>query len=66
MIIRNCLGHGSILINCSPEIDNKIKTCGHFFILFSLSFLIEKQKLCQTKENDQDRQKTHRTHAYCV
>ena len=52
MIIRNCLGHGSILVNCSPEIDNKIKTSGHFFILFSLSFLIEKQKLCQTKADD--------------
>ena len=63
MIMRNCPGHASIFVNCFSETDKKIKSCGHFLILFSLSFSIEKQKLCQAKVTDQDTPKIYDTYA---
>ena len=63
MIIRNCPSHASILVNCFLEINKKIKSCGHFLILFSLFFSMEKQKLRQAKAADQGRPKMYHTHA---
>ena len=63
MVIRNSPGHTSVFINCSPEIDDKIKGCGHFLFLFSLSFSIKRQKVCQVKASNQDRPEINHTQA---